>query len=245
MKAGHTTSSRTVRQKQKMRDVVTFLSSGSGVMEDKFVEVERLDIVPENGLSELGELLKESGIKGWASKRISNCLYVECVDFRKVESENLGPLLEEKETKDTADWKERGDTVVSMNSLDLVSYAPNCAPFSIFPFGSEICVDLMVGAKCYVASFNVTAVEREFQYRGWDIEKTFKEQMAAENEDAMLVVRKGGYEVHLPPGELMRSWMELMRVAVVIKHCEVGFRKGPTKEGYSYTVYGGEPAIWD
>jgi hypothetical protein len=82
VKAGNTTSSRIVRQKQKMRDVVTFLSSGRGIMEGKFVEAERLDIVPENGLSELEGLLKESEINGWAAKRVSNCLYVECVDFR-------------------------------------------------------------------------------------------------------------------------------------------------------------------
>jgi hypothetical protein len=244
VKAGNTKSSRIVRQKQKMRDVVTFLSSGSGVIEGKFVEVERLDIVPENGLSELEELLKESETNGWAAKRISNCLYVECVDFRKAASaESINPLLDEKKNTEIGDWKERGDIVMVMSSLDLLSYAPNCAPFSIFPFDPGICVGLMVGAQSYAVSFNFTAVQREFQYRGWSIEKSFEEQMEAEEKESMLVVKKDGHEVHVPPEELIRVWMELMRVSVVIKLCE--FRKGPTNEGYSYTVYDGEPAIWD
>jgi hypothetical protein len=77
VKGGKAKSSRTVRQKQKMREVVNFLSAGGGTMDDRFVEVERLDIVPENGLHELAQLLEESAPRGWAGKRISNCVHVD------------------------------------------------------------------------------------------------------------------------------------------------------------------------
>jgi hypothetical protein len=133
-----------------------------------------------------------------------------------------------------------------MTSLDLLSFVPNCAPFSIFPFPSRVCVDLMTGAKSYDVYLNLSAVRREFEYRGWSIVKTFEEQMATENPDAVLVIKKGGFEVHIPPGELVRIWMELLQVAVLIKQCEARYLRGPSQQaGYSYAVYEGEPTIWD
>lgn len=247
VKGGSAKSSRTVRQKQKMREVVTFLSTGSGTMEDKFVEVERLDIIPENGLNELARLLEESGPRGWAGKRISNCVYVECIDFRNgTSAEAIASSLDEVKAKEIGEWQERGDTLQQMTSLDLLSFSPNCVPFSVYPFPARRCVDLMTGATCYDVLLNVSAVQREFEYRGWSIVKTYEQQTAKGNQDALMIVEKGGFEVHVPPGELMRIWMELMRVAVLIKECDIRYRRGPSqREGYSYAVYEGEASVWD
>lgn len=248
VKGGKAKSSRTVRQKQRMREVVNFINAGSGEMEDKFVEVERLDITPENGLRELGGLLAASEPRGWAGKRISNCAYAECVDFRgKASGEEISARLDELREKEIADWRDGDDKLLHMTSLDLLKFAPNCAPFSIFPFPSRHCVDLMTGAKSYDVSLNLNAVEREFEYRGWMVVKTFKQQLEEEkNEEAVLVVRKDGCEVQIPPGEIIRVWMELLRVSVLIKLCDAHLHRGRSQqEGYSYAVLDGEPSVWN
>jgi hypothetical protein len=246
VKEGKTKSSRIVRQKQKMRETVNLLATGAGVSDDKFVEVEHLDITPENGLNELAELLEASEKTGWAAKRISNCCYVECVDFARVDSpEALGKSLDAARKKQTEEWSQRSDKVLHSSSLNILSYSPNCAPFSVFPLRSKLCVDLMVGAKSYAVYLNLNAVQREWEYRGWRVKRSFEEQIAAKDEDAMLIVQKDGYEVQIPPAEIMRVWMELIRPTVMIKQCEIDHRRGPRRERFSYVVYDGEPSIWD
>jgi len=247
VKEGKTKSSRTVRQKQRMTETVNLLTIGTGVSDDKFVEVERLDITPENGLSELAELLEASEQTGWAAKRISNCCYVECVDFGRVDSaEALTKALDTAREEQTAEWLRRSDRVLHTSSLDILSYSPNCAPFSIFPLRSSLCVDLMVGAKSYTVYLNLNAVQREWEYRGWRVTRTFEDQMVAKNEDAMLVVQKeDGYEAQIPPAEIMRIWMELIRPTVLIKQCEIDHSRGRKRERFSYVVYDGEPSIWN
>jgi hypothetical protein len=91
-----------------------------------------------------------------------------------------------------------------MNSLDLIGYRPNSAPFSIFPFRARTCIDLLIGAKFYVSFLNVNAVERDIIKRGWTIEKDFKTLMKENSKGAMvesmLDVQKGPFTPLLHQG---------------------------------------------
>src|SRR6185312_8461111 len=106
---------------------------------------------------------------------ISDCLYVEACDFRKINRvEDLHELTSNIRKLAIGPWEDRDDFVFDMNTLDLIGYTPNCAPFSIFPFRARTCVDLLMGAKFYVAFQNVSAIAREFEKRGWEVAKDFK-----------------------------------------------------------------------
>jgi len=156
VKSSNTKSRRKIRQKHKMREVVTLLSSGEGAADDKEVSIEILPIEPESGLDKVGSLLSEAEARGWAAGKISNCLYVECLDFEKIGSfPAIEKDIEAARDKVVGDWKERKDFVVDRNSLDLMAFSPNCAPFSIFSFPSRMCVDLLIGKKCYIGYLNM------------------------------------------------------------------------------------------
>src|SRR5439155_20146669 len=124
-------------------------------------------------------------------------------------------LTGEVRTVAIGEWERRGDYIHDMNSLNVIGYSPNSAPFSIFPFRARTCIDLLIGAEFYVAFLNVNAVEREFTKRGWALEKDFKSLMKEVailmqgkpkelTPESMLDVRKGPFHCTITPADFMR-----------------------------------------
>lgn len=247
VKANKTKSSRKIRQKQAMSEVVTLLSTGEGKNEDRDVRIEILPITPETSLDKVEDLLNAAGENGWAARRISDFLYVEAFDFRKVKHpEDVRDLTKNIRKNTIGPWEDKEDFVFDMNTLDTIGYTPNCAPFSIFPFRARTCVDLLIGAKFYVAFQNVSAIGREFEKRGWLIEKDFKTLMDEKSPEAFLHLRKGPFHCTVPPSEFMRMQIEALRPKTLIDAMEFKLRQGPqTEQGYMLTVYDGEPKIWN
>lgn len=244
VKSSNTKSRRKVRQKQKMREVVTLLSSGQGEAGDKQVSIEIVPIEPESGLGRVGALLSEAETRGWASEAISNCLYVECFDFDKIQQyEAIRHEVEAKRKEIVGEWEQRDNFVLEQSSLNVIAFSPNCAPFSIFPFSNRVCTDLLIGRKCYIAYLNFDAVAREFEFHGWTVIKTPMELMREGNTNASLVVRKQGLEAGIPPADFMRMHMEALRVKTAISGLEASFKGGP--RGFSLQLYESERVLWD
>jgi hypothetical protein len=249
VKTSKTKSCRITRQKKEMRKTVELLNFGEGELENNKIEIQVFDITPENGLSDLLALLQKSERDGWAAGLISNCLYAECLDVRAVKDFNRAVKeLEHNRERETAAWRERKDLVLPMGSSDIISYTPNCAPLSIFPFPTRTCVDLLTLSKIYQTFLNVTAISREFVHRGWIIEKPPEELLVEgrDPDDPMLVVRKNGFHAHVPPAYLMQFQMEALRPKVLVAELELKYKMGPRKAPLaSFAVYSGEAKIWD
>lgn len=258
VKSSNTKSSRKVRQKQAMKEVVTLLGKGAGQNEGRDVAIEILPVTPETNLNKVEELLQIAGEKGWAARRISDWLYVEAFDFRKFTSEDeVKELTGEVREAAIGEWEMRGDHILDMNSLDVIGYSPNSAPFSVFPFRARTCVDLLIGAKFYVSFLNVNAVEREFTKRGWTLETDFKtlmkdfETLMKENAkgvmpESMLDVRKGPFHCTITPADFMRMQIETLRPKTLIDALEAKYRQGPTADtGYLLALYQDEYKLWN
>jgi hypothetical protein len=230
VKSSGTTSNRVVRQKQRMHEVVSFIGSGRGSLEGKTVEVCSLDIVPENGLNVLHGLLQQtSNHPGYAATRLSNSAYVECIDFRVSTDGGGASLLEQRESL-TSDWVERSDHVDPSDSLECLAFSPNLAPFSVFPFAPSICVDVLTGAKAYRVLLNLSAVAREFEYRGWQVTMSPRQAVEADKfREGLMTVKKGDFTITLPPALFMRMQMELLRPQVLIRQCEL-LKKSRTRD---------------
>ena len=115
VKSSNTSSSRVVRQKREMCELVTFISTGKGSLEGKTIEVRTVDLIPENGLDVLHGLLKQTNkLPGYAAARLSNSVYVECIDLRRIDNE--ADLIKQRDSL-IADWHERNDDVHAGESL--------------------------------------------------------------------------------------------------------------------------------
>jgi hypothetical protein len=246
VKSSNAKSGRKIRQKRKMEEVVTILSAGVGRTQNKEVRIEILPLTPETGLPTLGRLLSQASAGGWASGRISNSLYLEAFDLLKIQQiETLQPKLSAARRELTSDWESRGDFVMRMSSIDAIQFTPNSAPFSIFPFDSRTCVDLLLGAKFYISYLNFDAVEREFRHRGWNIERTREDLSKAGNVEAYLEISKDDFHVLIPPSEYMRMQMELLRPQTLIEAYEQERKRGHRHaERFILPLYEGEPEIW-
>jgi hypothetical protein len=248
VKRSKTKSSRTVRQQKEMRELVTFLGAGKGSLEGQVVEVCSLDIVPENGLDILHKLLRQTGsVPGFACARISNAAYVECVDYRVVAKEGR-EMIDAQRQSLIGEWIERHDDIHPFHTLRSLSFSPNLAPFSIFPFDPAICIDLLTGAKSYRVFLNNSAIAREFEHRGWKVTTTPKQAFEkGAFADEFMTVKKGHFSVSLPPAAFMRMAMELLRPQVLIRQCDMVNKPAPSgfNSEYNLPIYSHEAEIWN
>jgi hypothetical protein len=246
VKSSNSKSGRKVRQKHRMEEVVTLLADGGGRTQDKQIRIEILAIEPETALDQLGELLQEAEKSGWASRKISNYLYVEAFDLLSaVEFSAIKPKLAQAKAEVVGTWESQGDFVLDMLSQDVIPFTPNCAPFSVFPFDSKTCVELLIGSKYFITYLNMDAVEREFEYRGWEIEKSQKQLMLEGNKEQSLLVRKGPFHAAVPPADFGRIQFELLRPKSLIEALDSYQKQAPTgNEGFLLTLFEGEHNIW-
>jgi hypothetical protein len=230
-----------------MKEVVTLVGTGAGQNEGRDVGIEILRITPESYLNRVGELLQTAGEKGWAARRISDWLYVEAFDFRTFTSEDeVKELTGRSREGAIGEWEKRGDFIHDTNSLDAISYSPNSAPFSVFPFRARMCVDLLIGTTFYVSFLNISAVEREFTQRGWTLEKDFRTLMKEKSEESMLDVRKGPFHCTVTPADFRRMQIETLRPKTLIDAIEAKYRQGPSADtAYVLALFENEHKMWN
>jgi hypothetical protein len=149
--------------------------------------------------------------------------------------------------KEIASWIEHDDVVIRMDSLDILSFTPNCAPFSVFPFPDRLCVELLTGAKNYSCFLNLTELGREFERGGWQVEKWPQELMkdGADRDTPIFRLKRNGMHPEIPPAHAMRISMEAIRPIVLIRTLDAVFKLGPGAMSPSaLVVYEGEKDLW-
>jgi hypothetical protein len=247
VKSSQTDSNRVNRQKQRMREVTELLRTGRGTLEGTNVTIVRFDVGLKNDLQTLFRLLYEASLEGWAGELVSNCLYIETFDSRRIkEFEKVKQQALEKRAKATESWM-NDDLVIDINSMDFLAFTPNCAPFSVFPFPERLCIDLLTAAQTYVSFLNLTEVGREFERLGWEVEK-WPQDLISENEKEMTALfrlHRDGMHPAVPPADITRMEMETLRPEVAARTLDAIFDLGP--EGMptdSFTVYNAEKSLW-
>ena len=245
VKSGKTKSSRKIRQKNRLKDAAGILGTGVGIIDGKSVKIASIPLRVANYLPELSGLLEQCGAEGWSSRLVAPHCYVECVDLRKLgEWKVEGPKMEEAYRPLMEKW--HADTVQMMTSMDLMTFCPNLAPFSIFPFDDRTCIDLAIGAKSYATYLNLSQVLREFEASGWVVESSLEDAIAKTNGDAIAILRKAGFICHLPPGDFAKLQFELLSPATLIQECEYIRGLGPSVgEGYGVWTLDGEAEQWN
>ena len=251
VKASKTKSRRLTRQKKQMGEVVKLLNFGRGEVENKEIMILRFDIQPENDLNPLLQLLDQAGTEGWSTGKPNPCCYVECINSVALRNSKQSILhFEESRNIEVAPWISRGDYVVSMSSLDVLAFTPNCAPFSIFPFPAKRCVELMTGTTAYMSYFNVSAFLRELENSGWKVRRS-PNQIATGADgislaDAIVEVEREGSRMTVSPGHVTRMQMEMLRPGVIVRQLDALQKLGPRNTPrWSFGLYDHEPEIWD
>ena len=241
VKAGNTKSRRKIRQKARLKDAVQLLN-GFGTVEDRTVRIRTLPITPKNNLSVLEALLESAAMHGSASAFVNDFLFIDCVDFLVQSGE--GMVSEMNRSKSAlADWD---DSTVHLSSRDVITFTPNAAPFSIFPFSDRTCVDLMIGRKVFTTHLNLNRLTAAISQRGWIVTERVDTTMAHNDEKSILTLKKGGFYFDVPPGSMMAIMIELLSLDTLLEQCEVIRSLGPQEIDSEYVlpVFDGEYVQW-
>lgn len=245
VKTTKTKSSRKIRQRNQLRDAAGILSLGIGIVEGKEVRIGSSPIVPTNHLKELRLLLDECSINGWSSMLVAEHCYLECIDFKKLGLfEDAAPKMEEAYMRSCQKWgKDRVDT---MSSIDVISFSPNIAPFTIFPFDDKTCVELAMGSKCFMCHLNVSAVLRQFEGAGWTVLSAMEEAITQTKGEAVIIATKRGIVCHIPPSDFGKMLLETLTPTSIIEECEFISSLDPkAAEGYGLWMFDGEASQWN
>jgi hypothetical protein len=249
VKTGTTKSGRITRQKQQMRETVKLLKEGKGQLEDTTIEILKLDIYPENNLATLYGQLEQASQSGWSGGKVDEYCYLECFDIRQLKGDTsqITERLAGIRKREIGDWESNNDFVLTTSSLDILSFTPNCAPFSVFPFPPTMCIGLLTGTLSYTSYYNLSALCRILQNLNWKVTKG-PDQLTSENitrDASILDVEKDGFYSRMPPAELMRMQMELIRNAVFIGEMDMIKNMGPgAAPDAGFVVFTQENAIW-
>jgi len=248
VKTSNTGSSRVSRQKQRMREVAELIRTGSGTLEGQEASIVRLDIPVENDLPTLEHLLEGAGEHGYAGSMIHNWCYVETFDSRVLsKAEGTWQQAADEARKAMSAWRDKKDFVVRALSMDLLAFTPNCAPFSVFPFSDRICAELLTTAKTYTSFLNLTELGREFERNGWRVEKWPQEFMTeqADRNTPLFRLKRDRMFSEIPPADIMRIQMELIRPQVLTRKLDAILQLGPGGVSPAgIVVYSGEKDIW-
>lgn len=249
VKTGTATSRRLTRQRRKMRETAMLLSSGVGKLDYPEVEIIRTEIYPENGLRDLSAALDEAVLNGWSTRRLSDFLLVECHNFQKIEDfDELRNVTKDARRTLVKDWTRRSDRVLPNSTLNCMEFSPNHAPFSIFPFGSQVCVALLTGGMEFVSFLNISAIERSFERHGWKIEKRPEDLLAERGslQTGFWTVAKGGLHTTIAPSEIARMAFETVLPGVIIQVLDERFKIGlGAMLSHVFTAYSREREMWD
>ncbi len=244
VKSGKTKSSRKIRQKNQLKRAAGILDTGFGLIDGRQVKIASMPLHPKNHLAELKDLLEECGNKGWSSRLVAPHCYVECVDFRKLgDLKTESPKMEEVHRLTGEEWG--SDKISVMSSMEIITFAPNLAPFSIFPFDDRTCIELAIGAKSFRTFLNMSEVIRAFERSGWTSEGSLEDALDKTKGEAVAILKKGGFLCHLPPGDFGRLQFEMLNPESLLEQCEYIRSLGPGTTEYGVWTLDGEGEQWN
>lgn len=204
VKSGKTKDRRLIRQKNRLKSAAGFLTSGVGTVNGKQVTAGSFPLTPRSRLLEVGTKLDEAGKSGWSAGLVAPHCYLDCFDMKMLASvEGLDAAVRDAHLQLDEQWGE--DLITTWNSLDVIAFTPNVAPFSVFPFDDRICIELMLGAKFFINSLNLSEVLRTFMRAGWSIKAFLDEALSKTNGEAVVVMSKGDFLCYIPPGDFRKT----------------------------------------
>jgi hypothetical protein len=247
---------RITRQKERMAELVEFFNTGMGEYDGKKMIIRESRVKQRNFLKTLHDSILKARKKGYDSVLIGNHLILDIADAEKVNDfDAMLNYFDNKHRSVKDKWSKDKDLVFGNFFINKLEYSRNYAPFSIFPYGDDICTDVMMGRLHIHFQINLSDFMRLFEKNGWNIidciffksekelEKMRKEQI--EN-ISWLLVEKEGVHIHIPPVTFGRIQFELIHPRTMLEDLEEILKTDPDKSHELFlTNYLDEKSVWN
>jgi len=176
---GSRRSGRARRQVRALTTVLDRLSTEEWKTEGGTERIFRHNVKPRSHLYEVRDLVRQAREKGATHRRLSDCIAVDLWYIptltQVAEPEDAPKLLHNPFSQSKqASWYNRMEF--------FHEFSRNLAPYSIYPFGDDDCVDLMTGALQLTTYFNYGNLIRCLRRRGLLVRFPHDSEFRAHNE---------------------------------------------------------------
>jgi len=234
------------RQKQKMSELVEFINTGIREYDGRKLTIYDSNITQVHYFQNLLDALNRSQNKGYDSILIGDHLILEIVNYHKIDDINNAIEYFKKRHESTKErWDKNDDKVFTFFLSDKMEYSRNFIPYSILPYDSNMCADIITGKMMIRSLINISEIMRKIQKSGWQIIdsfflKTEEEIKKLEGQDVkdltMLKIRKSGYNINIPHHYFGKLVYELWSPKSMIEVFEEGYNRDQHKDYDAYLL---------
>lgn len=233
---------------------------------DQTVKIRDLKVPFKNYLNDVKKIILKAKREGFCSKKISDYLVVSCQDLiQSIKLKRNGKIKDWTDFKTAEDW-EKKDFILPFTNTDSFYknedfFIPNMTPYSIFPFASKICSELLSGRLILTARLNISKVYGYFEENGWGVDGTSVDEFvkrgqkveslypdiyeAYHYDETLCVLNRGRFNLSIPATLIFRIGMDFMAAATILLEAEEVFKQAvPFKDEMSAINILGERKTW-
>lgn len=223
---------RTLRQEEKQRKAVDFINNGYYKEADRVYRLIDLDITYDTYLKPVLNIIKEAKNKGYSSNVISKYLIVECDYIDLLNEKNSVEHVKEKSNNIRKCWDSRNMVTTLSNIHRLKSYPRLYAPYSIFPYPEDICMDLISGRAMLYAHINFSQIIEILKKNDWDVSTESSSDTFWGGQKCIfpLTVSRGEFKMPIPGSNLVRIGFEFMKMKTLLDQFDMIFQESSKKK---------------
>lgn len=161
---------RITRQKQRMSELVEFFNTGFSEYDGQTFKINDSNIKKIHYFGNLLDSIKRARNKGYDSTLIGNYLIIEVVDLRKVSDIEIYEKYFQKKHESVKErWNHNRDILIQSLFIQKLRYSRNYIPYSIYPYDTDICTDIIMGRLMIKTIINYSEIFRSLRKAGWQI----------------------------------------------------------------------------
>lgn len=230
------------------------------------VEIRDLMIPFKNYLKDVKKIILKAKKEGFFSKKISEYLVVSCLDtIQSVQLKRNGKIKDWTDFKTAENWDEK-DFIFPFKNTDSFYknedfFIPNMTPYSVFPFPSKICSELLSGRLILKARLNISKVYSYFEENGWRVNRKSVDEFvkrvqkvaslyldideAYHYDESLCILKRGNFNLAIPATLIFRIGMDFMAAETILLAVEEVFKQAvPFKKMISTMNFLNERRIW-
>ena len=260
-------TSKISKQSEMLLKVQTALSHRKIFIDNsQTVQIRNIKVPFKNYLNDVKKIILKAKREGFFSKKITDYLVVSCLDLKQsVQLKKEGKIKDWKEFKTAEDW-ESTDFILPFTNTDTFYknedfFIPNMTPYSIFPFSSRICLELLSGRLILTARLNISKIYHYFGENGWAVDGIGLNELikrgqrikslypniyeAYHFDETLCVLKRGKFNLAIPTINIFRIGMDFMSVETILLEVEQICKEAvPFKDEWTAINILAERNIW-
>lgn len=227
IKGSNSKSPRIERQREKQERATKILNDGLYENGGTTYRIVDIDIALHNYLNSVLNVLKDAKSKGYSSNVLSKYLIVECIYVDLLDGSCSVEKVQQKSKNIRKCWDSKEEIFTLSNVMRLKLYPRMYAPYSIFPFPEDICVDLISGRAMLFSHINISKIIKILKESDWGVvrENTLIPVLGGPACSSFLTLTRGDFRMPLVASEIIRIGFEFLKVHTLLAKLDQVFKK--------------------